>query len=297
MPAPVQLPGIAAVNGRMLLAGGLDAADTSVADVVAGPSGRSPRAQRIGALPQAAHDAGAASLGGDMYVFGGGAASGPIDAITEISPSGATRVAGRLPSAMSDTSAVALGGAAYVIGGYTTTTPLRTVLRWQPGQPARTVATLPRALRYAASTVVGQRIIIVGGTDGVNASDEVLSVTPSTHQVQVIARLPTPLAHAAAVTLGGTVYVIGGRGDALDSQRNTIFSIYAASASQNPHRGTYIPHHGISPAAGVYVQKAGTLPQALSDLAAVTIGGQVLVAGGRDAAGAVHDELWTLRPR
>jgi hypothetical protein len=34
-----------------------------------------------------------------------------------------------------------------------------------------------------------------------------------------------------------------------------------------------------------------------SDAGAVTVGDRVLVAGGRDAAGRVHDELWTLAPR
>jgi hypothetical protein len=36
---------------------------------------------------------------------------------------------------------------------------------------------------------------------------------------------------------------------------------------------------------------------ALSDLGAVTVGGRVLVAGGRDASGHVHGDLWTLAPQ
>jgi hypothetical protein len=39
------------------------------------------------------------------------------------------------------------------------------------------------------------------------------------------------------------------------------------------------------------------LPVALSDLGAVVDGDHVLVAGGRDAQGRVHDELWILSAR
>ena len=40
-----------------------------------------------------------------------------------------------------------------------------------------------------------------------------------------------------------------------------------------------------------------SLPVALSDLGAVGFRGHVVVAGGRDAAGAVHDEVLDLAPR
>src|SRR5437868_203721 len=69
LPAPVQLPGLAAVRGAIVAAGGLDGADSSVADIVRVAPGR-PAA--VGSLPQPAHDAPAAALGGAAYVFGGG---------------------------------------------------------------------------------------------------------------------------------------------------------------------------------------------------------------------------------
>jgi hypothetical protein len=42
------------------------------------------------------------------------------------------------------------------------------------------------------------------------------------------------------------------------------------------------------------VWRAGALPQALSDLSAVTLGSRIVVAGGRDRAGRVHRELLEL---
>jgi YVTN family beta-propeller protein len=270
LPAPVQLPGLARVGPTVLAAGGLNGADTSVADVVRLAPG-TPR--RIGALPAAVHDVGVAALGSALYAFGGGSASGPTDAITRVTPGGRPQPAGRLPVAMSDTTAVTIGPTAYVIGGHTTTTPLRSVLAFRPGSAPHEIATLPHPLRYAAAAAVGARLLIAGGTDGARARDEILSVDPARHRARVIGHLPAPLAHAAGAALGGTFYVLGGRGDATTSQRRGIWAI-------DPSTGR--------------VRAAGRLPVALSDLGAVTLGDRLLVAGGRDAHGRVHRELLEL---
>ena len=72
------------------------------------------------------------------------------------------------------------------------------------------------------------------------------------------------------MALAGTFYVLGGRGDSLTSQRSTIYAIDPATGS---------------------IHSAGRLSAALSDLTAVASGGKVLVIGGRDASGRVHDRL------
>jgi DNA-binding beta-propeller fold protein YncE len=270
LPAPVQLPGLTRVGSTVVAAGGLDAADASVADVVRVAPG-APR--RVGSLPAAVHDVGAAALGGRVYVFGGGSAAGPTDAITAVAASGRTRHAGRLPVAMSDATAVADGATAYVIGGYTATTPLRSVLAFRPGRAPQTVAALPHPLRYAAAAAIDGRILVAGGTDGSTARREILSVDPGRRRVRVIGHLPAPLAHAAGAALGGTFYVVGGRGNARHSQRRGIWAI-------DPTTGT--------------VRAAGRLPMALSDLGAVSVGSRLFVAGGRDVRGVVHREVLEL---
>jgi YVTN family beta-propeller protein len=273
LPSPVQLPALAAAGGTVLAIGGLDSADTSVADIVRVAPG-TPRV--VGHLPAAAHDIGATGVGGKVYAFGGGTASGPLTTIAGITPGGTTSTAGHLPAAISDTAAVTIGDTAYIIGGYTTTTPLRSVLAFRAdgtGSP-RDVATLPHPLRYPAAAAIGGRLLIAGGTDGTNGRTEILSVDPATHRVKVLGHLPSPLSHAAGAALGGTFYVLGGRGDSRTSQRDTIYAIDPATGKRRP---------------------AGRLPVALSDLSAVTVGDRILVAGGRDASGRVHGQLWTLR--
>src|SRR4051812_27751722 len=90
LPAPVQLPALAPAGGAVLAIGGLDARDVSVPDVVRVSPGV-PR--RVGALPQAVHDAGATGLGGRAYAFGGGSATGPTAAISAVSRGGRVNAA------------------------------------------------------------------------------------------------------------------------------------------------------------------------------------------------------------
>ncbi len=230
------------------------------------------RAHAVASLPRPAHDIGVATLGHTTYAFGGGTASGPIDAISAITATG-TRAAGKLPVAMSDTTAVAIGHTAYVVGGDGPAGALRSVLAFRPGQPIRQVATLPHPVRYAAAAAVGSRIYVAGGTDGTTARREVLAIDPVSHRVRVVAMLPAPLAHAAGAALGPTFYVLGGRGDALTAQRAAIWALNTATD---------------------HLRRAGRLPVALSDLSAATAGRHIVVVGGRDAAGRVHAERWTL---
>src|SRR5207249_2786067 len=147
LPAPVQLPAVAIAGGRVIAAGGLSGADTSVATLARVAPG-APRA--LGSLPLAVHDAAAAALGGAVYAFGGGTASGSTSAIFRVAGDGRASTAGRLPVGASDLAAASIAGTAYVVGGFTGTVPLRSVLAFEPGAPLRDVATLPHPLRYAA---------------------------------------------------------------------------------------------------------------------------------------------------
>jgi hypothetical protein len=69
----------------------------------------------------------------------------------------------------------------------------------------------------------------------------------------------------------GTVFVLGGRSDSSTSQTRRILSI-STTGKVNP---------------------AGLLPIGLSDLAAASLQGHIVIAGGRDESGHVHDEILT----
>lgn len=271
LPAPVQDAAAAAIGpDRLLLIGGIDQGETSVADILqASPSS----ARRIGTLPQALHDASASPLAGAVYLFGGGVVSS-FPQITRIDPSGATSPAGQLPTPGSDVATAALGGTVYVVGGYTGVTPLRTILAWRPGTSARVVAILPKPLRYAAVAASGGKLTIAGGTSGEEAGRDIYRFDPASGSLARIGLLPHPLTHAGAAALGGTVYVFGGREASPTSQTRRILAIEPDGE----------------------VRGAGLLPKAMSDLAAVALGERIVLIGGRDGTGATQSAILTAKP-
>jgi YVTN family beta-propeller protein len=265
LPAPLQDAAGATADGRGVLLGGLDAADTST-DGVLVLAGRG--AITRGRLPGKLHDAAAVSLGGTVYLFGGGNGVSQLDTITRIDPAtGATSSAGSLPAASSDSAAAAIRGTAYVVGGYTGSSWLDTIVAWRPGSPARVVAHLPVPLRYAAVTAADGSLVIAGGsTPAGTASSAVLGFDPRSGRIRRIGALPAPTTHAAAATLGGVAYVIGGRGASVGTPTDRIVSVDPTARRVRP---------------------AGTLPTPLSDLVALSLPGRIVLAGGRAASGPV----------
>src|SRR4029077_13672477 len=81
LPAAVQLPAVAALGNDALALGGLDALDTSVASMVRIGAGG---ASVVGVLPRALHDAAAASIDGQAYMFGGGNGASASDSILQV---------------------------------------------------------------------------------------------------------------------------------------------------------------------------------------------------------------------
>ncbi|HSS80420.1 MAG TPA: hypothetical protein VLK24_04395 [Gaiellaceae bacterium] len=259
--APLQDAAAAPSGAGALLLGGLNAADTSVADI----RFVSRRRDTVrGSLPGVRHDAAAVSLGGSAYVFGGGNGPSQLDEIVKVDPSGRSSVVGHLPQPASDVSAAVIAGKAYVVGGYTGTRWLNTILSWTPGSAPRVAARLPVALRYAAVTAVGGKLVIAGGsTPNGTASRVVLAFDPARRTLKAIAQLPAPVTHAAAATLNGIAYVIGGRGATVGSAVGRVTAITASGR----------------------LRAAGTLAEPRSDLAAVTVPGAILLAGGKGPAG------------
>ena len=98
-----------------MLLGGIDAADTSTANVTVADL-RGP--QRSVSRTNAQHDAQAAVRFGRVYVFGGGLFT-QYEHILRFDPtSDSVTSAGSLPSAESDVAVTQLDGSAYIVGGF-----------------------------------------------------------------------------------------------------------------------------------------------------------------------------------
>jgi hypothetical protein len=268
LPAPVQLPAMTARRGVGLLAlGGLDRADASTATVTRVAPG-APR--RLAPLPVALHDAGATSIGGAAYVFGGGTASSPLDSIVRVGGG----VVGRLTSPASDLEAVTIGATAYAVGGYDGAVPLATITAWRRGRPARVVAKLPHPLRYAAAGVDRGGIVVAGGTDGTTSQRAIYRVDVGSGRVRTVGRLPVAVSHLAGAVVGRFFYLVGGRTRGDPAQpRDSVLAVDLRSGR---------------------VRTAGHLPRALSDVGVAVERSTLVVAGGRDASGAAADELLRL---
>jgi DNA-binding beta-propeller fold protein YncE len=259
LPAPIQDAAIATVRRRVLLLGGLDAADTSTADVRTITLGR---VRTIGRLPNVFHDGAAVQIGSKVYEFGGGDGIRQLDQILRVDPTtGTASRVGSLPAPSSDHAAVVVAGQAYIVGGYTGRNWLNTIVAWRPGESARVVGHLPTGLRYAAVTAAQGKIVVAGGSlaDG-NASRAVYSFDPRGRALRRLGSLPAATTHAGAAALDNHALVIGGRSARADTPTSRIVAI-------DPTSGR--------------IRVAGHLPRPLSDAAATTLGRTVLVAGGR----------------
>jgi N-acetylneuraminic acid mutarotase len=256
---------------RFVLLGGLEAGESSTSAVTVLEGGR---AGAHASLPEPQHDAQAAKLGSNVYVFGGGQEAS-YDHILSFNPvtSGVTQ-AGTLPQATSDAAVAEVAETAYVIGGYNGQQALDSIVAWRPGATAEVVAHLPSGLRYAAAAAAGGHIVIAGGTPGEGASASILRFDPATRQVQPIGQLPAAITHASAFALGRWVYVVGGRGAAAGTQTASIVAIDSTSGR---------------------TVSVAQLPQALSDAAVAVTTGRVWVLGGSSASG-VLDSILELEP-
>ena len=270
--APLQDAAAAAVDGKLVLLGGLDARDTSTADVRVLSRGRT---RTVGRMPSVFHDGAAVGIGHSVYEFGGGDGVRQLDAIVKVDPAtGATSVVGRLPAPSSDQSAALVGKTAYVVGGYTGSRWLNTIVAWRPGKTARVVTQLPTPVRYAAVAAADGRVVVAGGSlpDG-SASRAVYAFDPRSRSIRRIGSLPAATTHAAGATFRGKALVIGGRGAQSGTATARIVSVDPLLRRIRP---------------------AGRLRAALSDTSAAAVDGTVFVAGGKGRV--TGERLSTLAP-
>jgi N-acetylneuraminic acid mutarotase len=118
LPRPLRYAAVAAVDGRVLVAGGTSGTTAERAILSFDP--QSGVVREIGLLRQATTHAAGASLNGWFYVIGGRGEglSDQRSTILAIDPrSGTVRTAGHLPEALSDIGATSLTGRLLAVGG------------------------------------------------------------------------------------------------------------------------------------------------------------------------------------
>jgi N-acetylneuraminic acid mutarotase len=229
LPYVVERAAGAVVGGTGYILGGLVPGDRSITPILSIDLS-SGLARRVATLPTAAHDAAAAALGDNVYLFGGSGTAGNLVQRFDPATGTVTRV-GTLPRMLSDLGAVAIGNTIYVIGGYDGARARREILATTDERTFTTAAMLPQGLRYMAVAAIGSKILVVGGqTDSAQASSRILLIEPSTGSVRRLGTLSMANAHAVLVVRGGTVFVVGGR-DAAGRPTDRVWRVSLSNGS------------------------------------------------------------------
>lgn len=209
LPAPVERAVAVSDGGRILIAGGLDAAQASTSGVFR-LDPRTGKLTALGAVPDAFHDAAGALLHGSLFVFGGGASTSTSNVQRFDLATRRSSIAAHLPHPLSDLAAATIGGTVYLVGGYDGSVPRREIYATTDGVHFHVAALLPQGLRYAAVGVLAGKLVIAGGVSPTGTSDAVYSFDPAGGGVRRIGTLPVPVSAAAAVSLPTAVDVVGG---------------------------------------------------------------------------------------
>ena len=210
---------------------------------------------------------------GRLIVLGGlvpgGASSDAV--YTLRTATGAARRVGTLSAPVHDAAAAVAGGRALIFGGGSPATVPAVQAVALPGPGGGGLATgtdagsLPAPRSDAAAVSIGGTTYLVGGYDGTRPDASVLA-TRNGRTFTVVAALRVPVRYPAVAALDGQIFVFGGQ------------------AITGPQAGAPVRAiQEIDPARHT-AAVIGELPEPLAGAAAVTVDGEVLVAGGESTA-------------
>ena len=214
-----------------------------------------------------------ASSPGQLIVLGGltagGVSASRISALS--TATGAPRHIGALSAPLHDAAAGELGGRALVFGGGSPATVATVQAFTLPGPgsgtrgaTATTAGSMPAPRSDAAAVTIGTATYLVGGYDGTRPDAPVLATTNG-RTFTTAAALPIPVRYPAVAALGGQIFVFGGQ------------------AITGPHAGAPLDAiQAVDPARHT-AAVIGHLPEPLAGAAAMTLGGELFVAGGESS--------------
>lgn len=244
-----------AVGSTLMVCGGLTGAGVTSGTIWSIDPGTG-HVAKGGTMAAPVHDGGAALLGSQGIIVGGGKVfAGSVS--QRLDPSGSTIVIGKLPAVRADLAVVSVAGGLLVVGGGTPAGPDTRVLATTDGHAFRTVAHLRVGVRYAATVVLGDVVYVIGGSTPSGDTSVIQSIDPRTGTVRIVGNLPHALSEASAFVLGGELLIAGGR--------------RAGRAQAGIWR--FDPSDG-------HISSAGRLPYAVADAAVVVQQGTAYLIGG-----------------
>jgi N-acetylneuraminic acid mutarotase len=221
--------------------------------------------KRIGLVPVARSELGAAAIGSSVYVVGGFGGGDRIDRFD--TETGLWTNLRNMPEAVHHPGVAALDGRIYVAGGYPIKGTGVTNAFWSysPVQDEWTkLADLPTARGALGLTALVDHIYAVGGAKehlGGPVSGAVEAYDPATDTWQSRAEMITPREHLAVAAADGALYAIGGRANGDEDEK---FS--AANERYDPVANQWT--------------QAAKLPVPRAGLSGVVADGKIIVLGG-----------------
>ncbi len=173
---------------------------------------------------------------------------------------GSLHFLGAMPDAFHDAAGAVVAGSDVVFGGGSAAS-FDVVQGYAGGPKGHVIGHLPTPRSDLSAVTIGTRTFIVGGYTGTAPSPAVLATTDG-RTFTTVANLPDPVRYAGVAAVGSDIWVFGGI-------RGTVPVRTIQRIDTRTGRATVV----------------GALPTALSDAAAVTVRGHILIAGGRNAAG------------
>jgi hypothetical protein len=200
---------------------------------------------------------------GAGVVLAGGLTTGGTSStgVYRLNPTtGSLRFLAAMPSAFHDAAGAVIAGRDVVFGGGSASS-FDLVQSYAGGRSGTVVGHLPTPRSDLSAVTVAGRTYLVGGYTGHAPSPAVLA-TSDGRSFTTVAHLMQPVRYAAVAALGHDIWIFGGiRGN------RPVRTIQRVDVGTG--RATI----------------AGSLPAAVSDATAFVVGGKLLIAGGRDAAG------------
>jgi hypothetical protein len=219
-------------------------------------------------MPQPiSREAVAAGPGGQLIILGGltngSTSAAGISAVR--TATGATRQIGTLTAAVHDAAVATSGRRVLILGGGSPATvgTVQSFSVYGNGIATRT-GSLPAPRSGGEAVTIGSTAYVVGGYDGSRPDAPVLATTDG-RSFRTVAALPVPVRYPAVAALDGQILVFGGQ--AVTGQR--AGAPVRVIQAVNPARHT--------------ASVIGALPEPLMGATAVTVDGEVFVAGGDSA--------------
>jgi Kelch motif len=210
-------------------------------------------------------EAAVAGAGGVLVIGGLNSADVSTDSVFRVDPTtGRAASAGALAEPLHDAAAAQAPGRVLVFGGGSLT-ELDSVESLSAGGHGALVGRLPSARSDLSAIAVGAYVYVLGGYDGQAPIGAVLRTTEG-HTFTNVATLPVPFRYAAVAAVGNLIYTFGGElANGSDSNAIQVLDTSTGRASV-----------------------IGRLTRPVSHACAVTLGGRILILGGRSHEAATN---------